>query len=90
MRTHSPALHSRDDIESLLASDLRHIRATNYPPKAVSTYSASVRPFFKFLRKLDMMPSIDQIGRANIEAFITAELSRSAAATVSIHQRGPP
>ena len=75
MRTHSPALHSRNDIESLLASDLRHIGAANYPPsRAVSTYSGSVRPFYKFLRRLDMMPSIDRIGRANIEAFITAEL----------------
>ncbi len=41
MRTHSPAVGSRGDIETMLASYLRHIQAANYSPKTVSTYRDS-------------------------------------------------
>ena len=87
MRTHSPALPSRDDIETMLASYLRHIQAANYSPKTVTTYRDSVRPLIEFLREEDLPLDVAEIERTHLEAFIADQLERCAPATASIRYR---
>ncbi len=50
MRTHSPVLSPRDDIESMIESYPGHLRAANYSPKTISNYSVSIGPIIRFLR----------------------------------------
>lgn len=54
MPSHSSAHPGCNSIEQMLESYMRHLRAANYSPKTLSTYSGSTNSFVSFLKESSM------------------------------------
>ena len=87
MSNHSSARPERGDVEAMLASCLRHLRAANYSPKTLSTYSDSINSSIAFLKEFSMLLGIAEIKQTHIGSFINAQLERCASATASVRYR---
>ena len=83
----SPTRSNRADIERLLDSYVRHLRASNYSPKTVSTYSDSINPFIAFLQESGMPLLVSKLDREHVEGFVSLQLEKYAPATASVRYR---
>ena len=75
------------DIDELVTSWLRHLRAGNLSPKTLETYRESVGQFVAFLRERGMPQTVASIKREHIEAWIEQLLATRKPATASVRYR---
>lgn len=74
---------TRPDVEALLASFTRSLRARNRSERTVATYTASVRALAAHAAAY----SLDPLSRRGVESYLADELSRVKPATVAFRYR---
>lgn len=77
-----------DELDELVGSWRRHLRAQRMSPSTISTYAAAVRQLATFLRQNRMPTSPASIRREHVEAWITELLDRWKPATAHNRYRG--
>jgi site-specific recombinase XerD len=75
------------DIDGMIASFLRGLRAGNLSPKAIEVYRDSARQLASFLRDRGMPTEVSAIRREHVEAFIEELLAKWKPATASARFR---
>ena len=79
---------SRTDLDGLLESWRRHLRAQRISPATISTYSTAVGQLTRFLERQGMPTTPSAIRREHVEAFITDILEHWKPATAHNRYRG--
>ena len=74
--TDSPHSTSLGELNDLLASWRRHLRAQRISPATISTYGTAVGQLAAFLADLGMPTAPASVRREHVEAFITHVLER--------------
>jgi len=84
------AAHStaRTELDGLLESWRRHLRAQRISPATISTYSTAVGQLTRFLERQGMPATPAAIRREHVEAFITDILEHWKPATAHNRYRG--
>jgi site-specific recombinase XerD len=75
------------DIDGLVTSWLRHLRAGNLSPRTLETYSESVAQFVAFLTERGMPTAVANITREHVEAWVDHLLQTRKPATASVRAR---
>lgn len=75
------------DLERLIPSWERHLRAANFSPKTIVAYMTGARQFLAFLRLKGMPSDCPAICREHVEAFIEDLLSRWSPSTAGTRYR---
>lgn len=86
--THSTAPLPLDELEELLASWRRHLRAQRMSPNTISTYTTSVGQLARYLADIGMPTIPSSIRREHLEAWITDILENRRATTAHNRYRG--
>jgi site-specific recombinase XerD len=86
--TGAPHSTARTELDSLLESWRRHLRAQRISPATISTYSTAVGQLTRFLEWQGMPTSPAGIRREHVEAFITDILEHWKPATAHNRYRG--
>jgi site-specific recombinase XerD len=76
------------DIEVLVASFTRYLRAANRSPKTIRTYAEAVEGLARFLTDHGMPRQVSAIRREHVEAFVEDILARWTAATALNRYQG--
>jgi len=71
------------DVDGMIASFVRSLRAGNLSPKTVEVYGDSARQLAAFLRDRGMPTDVASIRREHVEAFIEELLAKWKPATAS-------
>jgi site-specific recombinase XerD len=79
---------SRTELDGLLESWRRHLRAQRISPATISTYSTAVGQLTRFLERQGMPTAPAAIRREHVEAFITDILEHWKPATAHNRYRG--
>jgi hypothetical protein len=81
--------HSRliDDLETLLPSWQRHLRAANLSPRTITAYLSTGQTLVPFLRAVGMPTAASGIRREHLETFIEAQLARFRPSTAATRCR---
>ncbi len=69
-----------DDLRSLLASWMIHLRAERKSPQTITAYSAGVRLYLEWCNRQDLTPTLD---RATVKAWVAELLDRGAEAATA-------
>jgi site-specific recombinase XerD len=75
------------DIQPLLESFSRHLRAKNRSPRTVQSYNETVEQFAAFLAERGMPTSVASIRREHVESWIESLLERFRPATAAVRFR---
>jgi site-specific recombinase XerD len=75
------------EITVLLASWRLHLEAANLAPRTIRAYTDDAALFARFLAGHGMPTAVRSIGREHVEAFIVAELERTAPASAATRYR---
>jgi site-specific recombinase XerD len=75
------------DLEALIPTWIRSLRAENKSPKTIETYSEAARLFLAFLRSRGLPADVSDITREHVETFIADLLERFKPATASNRYR---
>jgi site-specific recombinase XerD len=73
-----------EDIETLVESFERHLRATNKAPKTIKSYTDTVRRLARFLRESGMPTDIRHLTREHVETYIAVQVERFRPKTAQI------
>lgn len=76
-----------DDLETLLPSWQRHLRAANLSPRTITAYLSTGASLVRFLRAAGMPTAASSIGREHLETFIEAQLARFRPSTAATRYR---
>src|SRR5688572_27129782 len=77
-----------DDLEGLVPSWLRHLRASNKAPRTIQSYGEAAEMFMRFLSERGMPTAAGSIAREHVEMWIEDLLSRFKPATALNRYRG--
>jgi len=86
--TGTPHSTARTELDGLLESWRRHLRAQRISPATISTYSTAVGQLTRFLERQGMPTAPASIRREHVEAFITDILEHWKPATAHNRYRG--
>ncbi len=75
------------DLEGLIDSWRRSLRARNRSPKTIKAYTEAARLLGEFLGERDLPADVARIGRRDIEAFIADQLERWTPSTAATRFR---
>jgi site-specific recombinase XerD len=75
------------DLETLIPSFERSLRAANKSPKTVQVYTEAANQLLAFLREMGMPTAVALIGREQVEAFIERLVQTKAPATANNRYR---
>jgi site-specific recombinase XerD len=76
-----------DDLETLLPSWQRHLRAANLSPRTITAYLSTGETLVRFLRAAGMPTAASSIRREHLETFIEAQLARFRTSTAATRYR---
>jgi hypothetical protein len=76
-----------DDLEALLPSWKRHLRAANLSPRTITAYLSTGQALSQFLRAAGRPAGASDIGREHIEILIEAQLARFRPSTAAGRDR---
>lgn len=76
-----------DSLMDLLPSWGRHLRAANYSPKTISSYTTSAKRLVEFLAARRRSSDVSSIGTRDIEAFMEDQLARYKPTTAATRYR---
>jgi site-specific recombinase XerC len=76
-----------EDLEILLPSWRRHLRARNFSPKTITAYLSTAERFLDFLKAAGMPTSTVGIRREHVEAYIEDQLIRHMPSTAATRYR---
>lgn len=86
-RTAAVTPQSVGELDSLIASFARSLRASNKSKKTVDTYLEAARQLLAFLRESGMPTAAADISRTHVEAFIEQLVATKSAATANNRYR---
>ena len=75
------------DLETLIPSFERSLRAENKAPKTIATYGEAARQLVDFLREHGMPTEATRLRREHVESFIEKLVATKAAATANNRYR---
>ena len=76
-----------EDLEILLPSWRRHLRARNFSPKTITAYLSTAERFLDFLNAAGMPTSTAGIRREHVETYIEDQLIRHRPSTAATRYR---
>lgn len=77
----------RDSLEELLPSWKRHLRAANYSPKTIVSYTTSAQLLAEFLSNKGVPLPVASLAPEHIQAFMEDQLARYKPTTAATHYR---
>src|SRR5689334_18593726 len=75
------------ELTALLGSWRLHLQASNLAPRSIRAYTDDAAMFVSFLAAKGMPTAVRDIHREHVEAFIAAELERTAASSAATRYR---
>jgi len=76
-----------DDLETLLPSWQRHLRAANLSPRTITAYTSTGQTLISFLRAAGMPTAASGVRREHLETFIEDQLARFQPSTAATRYR---
>jgi len=86
-KTTAVTAQSVGDLEPLIASFTRSLRASNKSKKTIDTYLEAARQLLAFLRESGMPTEVARIGREHVEAFVERLVQTKSPATANNRYR---